>query len=81
MVNQEDEERIRQVVESELRKLGLDPDHPEKTRDILRWTEKHMASFENVGGWIARSIVLVVVTAIAFAIWEGMKHYLRGLTP
>jgi len=79
-VNQEDEERIRQVVERELRKLGIDPDHPEKTRDVLRWTEKHMDSFENVGGWIARSIVLVVVSAIALAIWEGIKHYLRSLS-
>ena len=77
----EDEERIRQVVETELRKLGLDPDDPQKTRDIMRWTEKHMASFENVGGWVARSIVLVVVSAIALAIWEGIKHYLRSLSP
>ena len=80
-MDSEDDERIRQVVESELRKLGLDPDDPEKTRDVLRWCQKHMESLENVGGWIARSVVLVVVTAIAFAIWEGMKHYLRGLSP
>lgn len=70
-----DEAEIRRIVNDELRKLGLDPDKPEETREIIRWTTKHMQSFENVGGWVARSFVLVVVGAIALACWEGIKHF------
>lgn len=77
-MDQLDEQRIKQIIDAELRKAGLDPDNAEETREVLRWTTKHMQSFENVGGWIGRSIVLVVVGAILLAIWEGMKHYLRG---
>lgn len=77
-MDQKDEDRIKQIINAELRKAGLEPDNAEETREVLRWTAKHMQSFENVGGWIGRSIVLVVVGAILLAIWEGMKHYLRG---
>jgi hypothetical protein len=67
---------IRRIVEDELRKFGIDPDEPEETREVIRWTRRHMQSFNNVGGWIARSLVLVAVTALALAVWEGLKHFL-----
>jgi len=69
------EEDIRRIVDDELRKVGLNPDEAEETREVLRWSKMHMQSFDNVGGWIARSVVLVVVTAFAFAVWEGIKHF------
>lgn len=75
-MDKETERIVRRIVDDELRKLGLDPENPEETREVIRWTRAHMQSFENVGGWIARSVVLVVVSAVAFALWEGIKHYL-----
>ena len=77
-MDQDTEADIRRIVNDELRKAGIDPDDATELREVLRWTAKHRQSFENVGGWIGRSIVLVVVGAIFLAIWEGMKHYLRG---
>lgn len=77
-MDQRDEDFIREIVNDELRKAGIDPEDSAEFREVLRWTAKHRQSFENVGGWIGRSIVLVVVGAVFLAIWEGIKHYLRG---
>ena len=80
-MDQDQEKLIRKIVDDELRKIGLDPERADETREVLRWTAKHMQSFENVGGWVARSIVLVVVGALLLAVWEGIKHYIKGLNP
>ena len=72
-MHESEEDRIRRIVDDELRKLGLDPDDPEGTREVLRWTKHHMETFDSLGSWTARSIVLAVVGGLVLAAWEGLK--------
>ncbi len=78
-MDETEEQRIRQIVDDALRKVGLDPDKPEESREVIRWTAEHMQSFKNIGGWAAKSVVLAVVAVLLLATWEGMKLFIRSI--
>lgn len=65
---------VQELIREELRRNGINPDEPEKTADLLRWSARHMRSFESAGSIVSRSVVLALVTGLALAIWEGFKH-------
>lgn len=60
------------------KRYGLEPNDIPRILDDLRWLREHRTGINRVSWSVALGILALALSGVATALWEGIKHTVRG---
>lgn len=69
---------VEQTVQETLRNLGFTTDDPHEIQADQIYLRKARIGSDEVSKWAKRSALGIVLSAVALAMWEGVKQLIQG---
>jgi len=71
-------ETAHQTVEETLERYGVDVKNPNSQRRDNVYLRRSREISEEAGTWIRRTFIGLTATGILYAVWEGLRQFLRS---